>query len=79
MRMVCEQQGICFVIISFSETSEIFYLTAEKLFMFWERMINGGRKSITKHELEINGHSISLGYHPRIDYIKVIDTIYKFN
>ena len=79
MRLVCEQQGICFVIISFSETNEIFYLDAEKLFVFWERMINGGRKSITKQELASNGHSISLGYRPRIDYIKVIDTIYGFN
>ncbi|KAB7672962.1 Holliday junction resolvase RecU [Bacillus sp. B1-b2] len=76
MKLIVEQKGICFVIISFSHTNEIFYLDAEILFTFWERMINGGRKSIKKEELLTSGHSISLGLQPRIDYIKIIDALY---
>jgi len=79
MGLVVEQKGICFVIISFSTTNEIFYLDATKLFVFWERMNTGGRKSITKEELTRYGHPISLGFKPRIDYIKIIDYLYEFD
>ncbi|WP_445492247.1 Holliday junction resolvase RecU [Niallia sp. 03133] len=79
LRLVEKQGGICFVIIRFSSSDEIFFLEAEKLFHFWERMINGGRKSITKEELATCGHPISLGFKPRIDYIKVIDYLYSFS
>ncbi|MFT8320521.1 MAG: Holliday junction resolvase RecU [Bacillus sp. (in: firmicutes)] len=78
MKLVEKQMGICFVIIRFSSTDEIFFLESEKLFMFWDRMIQGGRKSITKEELIRYGHPISLGFQPRIDYIKVIDYLYNF-
>jgi recombination protein U len=79
MRLVCHQKGICFVIIRFSSTDELFYLEAEQLFLFWERMNNGGRKSITKDELCTHGHTISLGFQPRIDYIKVVDYLYSLD
>lgn len=79
MRSVCDQNGICFVIIRFSTTDEIFYLEAEKLFLFWDRMIEGGRKSITKDELKQRAHPIALGFQARIDYIRVIDYLYSFN
>ncbi len=42
-------------------------------------MKNGGRKSITKEEIINNGLSIPLGFQPRIDYIKIIDTLYHLN
>lgn len=76
MHSICNQKGICFVIIRFSSTDEIFFLEAEKLFMFWERMNNGGRKSISKDELEQHAHALALGFQPRIDYIKIIDHLY---
>jgi len=44
--------------------------------VFWERMKSGGRKSITKEEIQAAGFSVPLGFHPRIDYIKVIDKLY---
>lgn len=74
MKQVVAQGGICFVIIS--AFGEIYFLEAEKLFYFWERKNQNGRKSIRKDELEEAGHPISLGYSPRIDYIKVIDQLY---
>ena len=41
-------------------------------------MINGGRKSITKEEINNNGVYIPLGFQPRIDYIKIIDDFIPF-
>ncbi|GKU80973.1 Holliday junction resolvase RecU [Niallia sp. NCCP-28] len=79
MHLVAKQKGICFVLIRFSSTDEIFLLQAEQLFIFWDRMKNGGRKSITKKELLACSHIIKLGFQPRIDYIKVIDWLYHFD
>ncbi|MBU8879060.1 Holliday junction resolvase RecU [Bacillus sp. FJAT-29790] len=76
METILEQNGICFVLLRFSSTEEIFLLEAHHLLFFWKRMMDGGRKSMTKEEIEKNGHPISLGYQPRIDYIKKIDYLY---
>jgi recombination protein U len=76
MQRVLEQNGICFVILRFSAYNEIYLLEAKHLLRFWQRQLNGGRKSITLDEVQANGHVIPLGYHPRIDYIKVIDKLY---
>ncbi|MBD1381664.1 Holliday junction resolvase RecU [Metabacillus arenae] len=74
MKNVLEQGGICFVIIS--AFHKVYFIEARILFTFWKRKEDGGRKSMTIQELEENGHLISLGYQPRIDYIKVIDKLY---
>ncbi len=76
MRAVVEQQGICFVILRFAAVDEIYLLEAVHLLQFWERQLQGGRKSIAKNEIETLGHIISIGMAPRIDYVKVIDKIY---
>jgi len=76
MESVLNQNGICFVLLRFSMTEEIFLLEAKYLLNFWQRMKEGGRKSITKEEIIENGHPIPLGYQPRIDYIKKIDYLY---
>jgi recombination protein U len=73
---VLEQDGICFVIIRFSSSEDVYLLEGRELLHFWNRMIDGGRKSITLEEIKRYGHSISVGYHPRINYIKVIDKLY---
>ncbi|WP_286228977.1 Holliday junction resolvase RecU [Neobacillus mesonae] len=75
MKEVMAQGGICFVILMFTKYDEVFFLEAKHLLAFWERMMNGGRKSITKQEIEQNGHLISLGFQPRIDYIKILDAL----
>ena len=79
MKKVMDQKGICFVLLRFSLTEEVYYLDTKHLLFFWDRMKNGGRKSITKEEIIKNGVSIPLGFQPRIDYIKVIDTLYVLN
>jgi len=76
MKEVMNQKGICFVLLRFSLTEEIFYLETKHLLSFWERMEDGGRKSITKEEIADNGFLIPFGFQPRIDYIKIIDKLY---
>lgn len=76
MLEVVSQGGICFVILRFSKFEQIYFLEAKHLFSFWKRMKDGGRKSITKEEIEQMGVHIPLGFQPRIDYIKIIDTLF---
>lgn len=78
MKKVLSQKGICFVLLRFSMTEEVYYLEAKQLLSFWKRMEDGGRKSITKEEINQHGCLIPLGFQPRIDYIKIIDMLYKF-
>lgn len=75
MEEVLNQGGICFVILRFTRFEQVYLLEAKHLLPFWERMVNGGRKSITKEEIEQKGHFIPLGFQPRIDYIKIIETL----
>lgn len=75
MEEVIEHGGICFVILRFTKFEQVYLLEAKHLLMYWERMMSGGRKSITKDEIEEKGHRIPLGFQPRIDYIKVIERL----
>lgn len=76
MKNVLKQDGIAFIIIRFATIEEIYLLEAGHLFVFWDRMLDGGRKSITKKEIEQYGHALPLGLHPRIDYLKVIKDLF---
>lgn len=76
INQVLEQGGIAFVILRFSTLEDVYLLEGQHLLSFWERMENGGRKSIPMAEVEQFGHRISLGFHPRIDYIKIIEKLY---
>ncbi|MEK5390973.1 Holliday junction resolvase RecU [Margalitia sp. FSL K6-0131] len=78
MKRIVEQNGICFVILRFAKSEDIFLLESQYLFKFWDRMVLGGRKSIKKVEIEEVGHKISLGIQPRIDYINIINHLYHF-
>lgn len=79
MKRIVEHKGICFVILRFAKTEEIYLLESTYLFEFWERMRLGGRKSIKKEEIETLGYRILLGIQPRIDYIYIIKQLYKFD
>ncbi|PLT34908.1 Holliday junction resolvase RecU [Bacillus sp. V5-8f] len=75
MKSVVNQGGIAFVIMKFTVEEETFLMQLEDLSKFWNRMLSGGRKSITKAEVESCSIMIPLGFQPRIDYIKAIDSI----
>nr|WP_255648074.1 Holliday junction resolvase RecU [Pseudalkalibacillus hwajinpoensis] len=76
MEQVNDHGGICFVLLRFSMTDEVFLLDAVTLFSHWEVMKNGGRKSIKKEEIEQTGIRIPFTFQPRIDYLKIIDKMY---
>ncbi|MBM7703319.1 Holliday junction resolvase RecU [Metabacillus iocasae] len=76
MEQILKQNGICFVILMFTTSQEIYLLDASHLLPLWENMKKQGRKSIPKKEIETKGHLIEIGYHPRIDYIKTVDKLY---
>ncbi len=46
------QQGIAFIILAFTKKDEVYYLPYKKLLYFWNRMIEGGRKSIAYDEFD---------------------------
>ncbi|PLS16315.1 Holliday junction resolvase RecU [Bacillus sp. M6-12] len=75
MVAVSQQGGISFVLLKFSAADEIYLMDSHHLTGFWERMLEGGRKSISKEEVEAHSSFIPLGFQPRIDYIKIIDGI----
>jgi recombination protein U len=79
MEGVLHHNGICFVIVRFTALEEVYLLEAGHLLDFWKRMKEGGRKSITKKEVETLGHRIPLGLHPRIDYLRIIDYLYNLS
>lgn len=76
MKNVDDQEGIAFILIRFSMSEEIFFMKFKELIKYWERMESGGRKSITKAEIENDGLKIPLGFHPRIDYLKIVHSLY---
>ncbi len=47
-----KQDGISFILISFTHRNEYYYLSFRELSKYWERAINGGRKSFRYDELD---------------------------
>ena len=54
MRQVEEQDGIAFILISFTHRDEFYYLRFADLMQFWNRAKEGGRKSFRYDELNPN-------------------------
>jgi len=73
LKKVMKNDGIGFIIVSFTKFNKIFLLTADKLIKYIE---NSKRKSIPLNYFEENGYLIKLCYNPRLDYLKIIDEVY---
>lgn len=52
MRHFEEQNGISFILISYTQKNEFYYLRFQDLLRFWERAEEGGRKSFRYEELD---------------------------
>lgn len=76
MQQVLQQQGICFVLLKFSSTDDIYLLDAAILIQYWKDQAYKQRKSIKKREVAADGYLVPQGYRPRIDYLNLIDRIY---
>lgn len=46
------QQGVSFLIISFTKRNELYYMRFPEILKFWERAKKGGRKSVRYEELD---------------------------
>lgn len=73
MKNVSEQLGTCFLLIHFSYWDETYVLPFHSLYRYWQRYIDGGRKSITLSEIRKDGIFIPYQFQPRLDYLKAIE------
>ncbi|MEK4564907.1 Holliday junction resolvase RecU [Alkalihalobacillus sp. FSL R5-0424] len=74
MKQVVAQKGICFVLLRFSNTDEVYLVDATHLIARYEDQSE--RKSIPKHEIESFGHMVALGVAPRLDYLRIVREVY---
>lgn len=54
MRNYEKQDGIAFILISYTHRNEFYYMRFEELYKFWKRKLEGGRKSFRYEELDTN-------------------------
>lgn len=76
MRACTKQGGICFTIIKFVSTQELFLLPAKILYNYWDQQ-STGRKSIPKNVIAENGFTIKYGFQPLIPYLEKVDLLIK--
>lgn len=60
MKQFEKQGGISFLIIYYNTRNQLYYMRFEELQQFWERSLQGGRKSIRFDELDIDFFMIQL-------------------
>ncbi|PID16693.1 Holliday junction resolvase RecU [Sporosarcina sp. P34] len=72
MKQVIDQSGLAFFIVNFTLLDRYFLLPFEEFYPLWQRMEDGGRKSITLSEIEERSIEINTGFHPRLDYIQAV-------
>lgn len=76
MEQVKAHDGLAFIIIKFNKEPAPYLVDAELIIHYWKAQQNDGRKSIPKKEIVANGQAIPIGLHPRLDYIKVVESFY---
>lgn len=67
------QEGIVFVLMSFSSIKRYFLVPASLVVEFWRKQNNNGRKSIPLIIIEERGFEIIPGFSPRIPYLETLD------
>ena len=72
MKQILKHGGITFIIVRFKKIDRTFLLPFKNFLFFYERAINGGRKSIKLIEFEENGFELSFHYKIRLDYLSII-------
>jgi recombination protein U len=76
MEQVKAHNGIAFIIIKFHNEGTPYLVDADLIIEYWNAQNSGGRKSIPKKIITSYGQTISIGLHPRIDFIKAVDAVY---
>ncbi|AOM82845.1 Holliday junction resolvase RecU [Salisediminibacterium beveridgei] len=73
MKDVLSHGGICFAILRFAITDELYLLDASVIIRYVSDAED--RKSIPKDVIDSFGYSIPQGYMPRIDYLKAVSNL----
>ncbi|HBF67864.1 MAG TPA: Holliday junction resolvase RecU [Firmicutes bacterium] len=73
LKKVIEFGGIAFFIIQFTKLNETYLIDANFIIDFKEK---NERHSIQYSFIKENGKLIKVGYHPRLDYLSIIDELY---
>ncbi|GGJ85402.1 Holliday junction resolvase RecU [Lentibacillus kapialis] len=76
MKGVLEHGGICFFILRFSVYNETYFMPSEIFLSYWNKQVNGGRKSIPHETIEKTGYRIPFHYQARVNYLAIIDQLY---
>ena len=72
LERISNHKGIAFLIVRFTTLNETYLLKIED---FLEFINNNDRKSIPIDYFKEKGYLLKDGYRPRIDYLKVVDSI----
>lgn len=76
MRQSCDHGGICFTIVRFSSLDEIYLVTSDFLFKWWDQQFEDkGRKSIPLSAIKEECPLIQYGFNPRIPYLTIVDQL----
>ncbi|HIS29172.1 MAG TPA: Holliday junction resolvase RecU, partial [Candidatus Avamphibacillus intestinigallinarum] len=76
LKQVIAHEGIGFILIRFSTFDETYYLDANRLMQYWDKMLAGGRKSISYKDLQATGILIPFHYQKRVDYLNIVNQLY---
>lgn len=72
MENVYKQNGLVFIIVRFKSINRTFVLSYKKLYKFFIRAKEGGRKSISLLEFIEEGYEINFDYKIRVNYLDVL-------
>lgn len=77
LRNIDKHGGIAFLVIHWKQYNEYYFLPIDDLLFFWDNQNKEkGRKSIPYKYFKNNLKLIPFNYHPRLDYLKIIDNLY---
>ena len=74
MKDVIKHGGFCFLLLRFSQSGEVFLVKTEDFLPYYEDS-ETKKKSLPKSTVESIGFPVSIGYHPRIDYIAALQKL----
>ena len=66
------QDGVAFMIIYFSDTDEYYYAPFKEIKKYWDRAVNGGRKSIKREEF-VEGYYLDVTGKTTVPYLEGLE------
>ena len=73
LEKVIEHGGIAFLIIAFTQHSEVYLLDGKYVV---DHFRNASRQSFLYDDIKTNGYLVKQGYMPELDYLKIVDELY---